>query len=416
MRTDRPGKELSAHAPEIPSDLLADLLRRAVRLPLLAAKYRQWAVGGTPALHQIPVLRHDELARVTEEVLALRTADGTSSLWAVGGSLTDPELSLLPHDLGVRQLRHSWRPLGADDVLANLHPLERLRPNHHFFNRFAAESGTLGLAFGRLPEGGHKEWAELLTKVGVTAVAAPPETVTQLLGIATANRPLPWLRTLLLGGMSLDSTPDETLADCLPNTRVWRLYGSPATGTVAQRGPRCLDDVYHPLPTQHVEIVAGLLVVTTLDPARNPPLIRYETEERGEFTLCACGRPGPAVRLFGAASPYFRMHGHTVSAQELADLAVATGDVRTAQVVLDDSSWDERVQLRVRLAPGVPADEYTLQWIRYQVLTRHLVLASCVLEQPDAFEVVTADELADTASPALNGRATVGSVLVRDAF
>ncbi|MER5861941.1 hypothetical protein [Kitasatospora sp. NPDC002040] len=397
-------------------ELLTGLLRRAGRLPLLAAKYRPWLDGNTPALHRIPVLRHSELAHVTEEVLALRAGGGASSLWAVGGSIAAPELSLLPQDLGVGQLRDSWQPLGPTDVLANLHPLERLRPNHHFFNRFAAESGALSLAFGRLPEGDHREWAELFTKVGVTALAAPPETVTQLLGVA-ASRPLPWLRTLLLGGMDLDPTPDRTLADSFPHTEVWRLYGCPATGTVAHRGPNCLGDVYHPLPTQHVEIVGGLLVVTTLDPARNPPLIRFETEERGEYTHCVCGQPGPAVRLFGAMSPYFRLHGRTMSAQELVDLAVGTGDVLAAQVALDDSTRDERVQLRVRLAPGVPNDEYTLQWIRYQVLSKHLVLTSCVLEQSDAFEVVTADELAGTESPAMNGSTfSAGSVLVRDAF
>ncbi|MEU7279007.1 hypothetical protein AB0A69_09550 [Streptomyces sp. NPDC045431] len=392
---------------------VGELLREASRIPSLAIKYRSFLdePGAEPPLDALPVLRREELSRAVEEVIDLnklgRTWGEASSLWAVGGSLGSPGLSLLPEDLYVAQVRRSWSPVGPADVVANLHPLERMRPDHQFFHRFTTESGATALPFGRLPSGKHDDWPDLFARLGVTAIAAPAESVCRLLGDAVAGRPLPWLRTLLLGGAGLDRTPDRAVADCFPYTEVWRLYGSPATGPIGQRGPLCLADVYHPLEHQHVEVVDGRLLVTTFDPGRKPPLIRYDTGDRGEYARCVCGRPGPAVRLFDPSSPFFRLHGRTVSAQELVELALGTGDVVAAHVAVDRAGHEERAQLRVRLAPGVPDDSYTLDWIRYQVLENHLVMTGCVLEHPDAFEVVTADE---------STGASAGSALVHETF
>ncbi|MER5762138.1 hypothetical protein [Streptomyces sp. NPDC002082] len=378
---------------------LGVLLRRAARVPSLAVKYEPYLeIGTAVSLTDLPVLTRCDLTRATKEALTLRQVDGPALLWAEGGSLSKPELRLLPADMSAAQVRRSWNPLGPADVLANLHPLDRLRPDHHFFHRFAAESDATALAFGPLPEGGHGDWPELFGGLGVTAVAAPPETVARLLAGSAAGRPLPWLRTLLLGGATHDATPDRVLAEGFPYTEVWRLYGSPAAGTIGQRGPDCLADVYHPLPYQHVEIVEGRLLVTTLDHVRHPPLIRYETQDRGEYAHCVCGRPGPAVRVFSPAEPFFHFHGRTVSARELAELAVATGEVTAAQVAVSKDGRQDRVQLRVRLAPGVPDDHHTREWIRYRVLENHLVLASCVSAQPDTFEVVAVDALTGTSA------------------
>lgn len=371
--------------------VLPELVRRAARVPSLAAKYAPHAGSGdSPALTDLPVLTQPELALATKEVLTLGHPTGSAQLWADGGTLDSPSLTLLPEGMFAPQIRRAWRPLGPADVLANLHPPGKLRPDHYFYNRFAVESGATTLAFGRLPDGSHDDWLDFFARHGVTAVAAPPETLRRLLGSTAAGRPVPWLRTLLLGGATHDTTPDAQIAECFPYTEVWRLYGSPSAWVTGHRGPQCLADVYHPLPHQHVEIVDGRLRVTTLDTSRNPPLIRYQTEDRGEFAHCTCGLPSPAVRVFGPSSPFFRFHGRAVSARELVELATAVEGVTAAQLAV---SGEQRIQLRVRLAPGVPDDHHTHAWIRFQVLESHLSLAACVIEQPDLFEVVAVDDM-----------------------
>ncbi|MFJ8166146.1 hypothetical protein ACIRBY_35220 [Streptomyces sp. NPDC096136] len=341
------------------------------------------------------MLTRQELALATEEVLVSGSRPAASLIWADGGTVRTPSLSLLPADLFAERVRGAWRPLGPSDVLTNLHSCERLRPDHHFFNRFAAASGAACLPLGPLPDGAQDAWLDFFARTGVTALSAPPETVARLAGAAGAGRPLPWLRTLLLGGTLHDTTSDSLLSDRFPYTQVWRLYGTPATGVAGQHGPHCLTGLYHPLPHQHVEVVDGRVLVTTLDARRDPPLIRYATEERAEYASCVCGAAGPAIRLLGPADPHFRLHGRGVSARELVDSALATGEVTAAQVAVGRG---QRVQLRVLLAPGVPDDHYTHDWIRYQVLESRLSLPAFVLDQPEVFDVVSVERLDGTSA------------------
>ncbi|MEU7022220.1 hypothetical protein ABZ990_16360 [Streptomyces sp. NPDC046203] len=371
-----------------PAPALESVVRQAMRLPSLASKYeRSWGRGRL-TLGDLPVLTRRELETATTEALALGLGGGM--LWAHSGTLEAPGLSLLPQEMFVSRIRDDWNPLGPADIVANLHPAGRMQPDHYFFNRFAAASGATVLPVGRLPENPDDDWLAFFARQGVTALAAPPQAVVRLLGASTAGRPLPWLRTLLLGGAFHDATEDGLLASRFPYTDVWRLYGTPTAWVIGRRGPQCLADLYHPLPHQLVEVVDGRLLVTTLTTSRTPPIIRYDTEERGEFAHCACGRPGPAVRVLGARPPSFRFHGHTVSARELVDLATAHEEVTDAQVAVGP---DQRIQLRVRLAPGVADDHHSHAWIRFRVLESHLALAVCVREQPDAFEVISVDEL-----------------------
>ncbi|MFI8910161.1 hypothetical protein ACIGW4_00865 [Streptomyces sp. NPDC053513] len=371
-----------------PAPALESVVRRAMCLPSLAPKYERPQRRGRLTLEDLPVLTRHELETATAEALALGLGGGT--LWAHSGTLGAPGLSLLPPEMFAPAIRDDWNPLGPADVVANLHPAGRMQPDHYFFNRFAAASGATVLPVGRLPEDPDDDWLAFFARHHVTAVAAPPQAVVRLLGASTAGRPVPWLRTLLLGGAFHDATEDGLLASRFPYTDVWRLYGTPTAWVIGQRGPQCLADVYHPLSHQHVEVIDGRLLVTTLTTSRLPPLIRYDTQERGEFAHCACGRPGPAVRVLGARPPSFRFHGHTVSARELVDLATAHEEVADAQVAV---GADQRIQLRVRLAPGVADDHHSLAWIRFRVLESHLALAACAREQPDAFEVISVDEL-----------------------
>ncbi|MFD6191438.1 MULTISPECIES: amino acid adenylation domain-containing protein [unclassified Streptomyces] len=370
-----------------PASSLEDLVRSAVRLPSLAAKYERNTARGTFALRDLPVLTQEELAAATQEAIACREGD-PGLLWAHGGTLEAPGLSLLPEGMFASEIHSAWSPLGPRDVVANLHPSGRLRPDHYFFNRFAATAGATVLPVGDLPPSDAEGWLALLARQGVTALAAPPQTMARLVGGVAAGRPIPWLRTLLLGGTTHDTTPDAVLADRFPYTDTWRLYGTPTSWVIGHHGPQCLADVYHPLPHQLVEVVDGRVLVTTLSPVRTPALIRYETRERAEFTHCSCGRRGPALRVLGPTPPSFRFCGRTIDSRELVALATACDEVEQAQVTVTP---EQCVHLRVRLAPDAVDDHHSRAWVRYQVLEHHLVLADCVAEQPEAFEVIPVD-------------------------
>jgi phenylacetate-CoA ligase len=385
------GDEVRAHRL---AQVLPALLTSAARIPSLAVKYEPWLdPTRTPALHELPVLTRAELVRAAEEITKLPEGAGPALRWAEGGTLAEPGLTLAPEHMFAPQIRWTWQPLGPRDVLLNLHPPGTLRPDHYLFNRFAAESGASTFAFGRPPAGAWDDWQEFFGRQGVTAVAAPPETLERLIGSTSSGRPLPWLRTLLLGGTTHDTTSDTRIAECFPYTEVWRLYGAPGAWVVGQRGPQCRPDVYHPLPHQYVEIVDGNLLVTTLETGKTPPLIRYETRDRAEFTACTCSLRTPAIRVLGPTAPYFRFHGRTFSAREVAELAISTEEVAAAQVAVNG---EQRIQLRVRLVPGVPDDHHTHEWIRFQVLRGHLALAAGLADQPELFDVVVVDELNST--------------------
>lgn len=378
------GGPIGARAP-VP--LLEDLVRSAVQLPSLAAKYEHYTFRESFALQDLPVLTQEELATATRDAIASRR-DDPGLLWAHGGTLENPGLILLPEGMFASEIGSSWNPLGPQDVVANLHPSGRLRPDHYFYNRFAAVAGATVLPIGDLPEGDADGWLAFLARQGVTALAAPPQTLARLLSGVAAGRPIPWLRTLLLGGATHDVTPDALLADHFPYTDTWRLYGTPTSWVIGQHGPQCLADIYHPLPHQLVEVVDGRVLLTTLSSARTPPLIRYETRERAEFTHCSCGHQGPALRVFGPTHPSFRFRGRTIDARELVALATACDEVAQAQVTVVP---EQGIRLRVRLAPDAIDDPHSLAWIRFHILEHHLVLADCVAEQAEAFDVVPAD-------------------------
>jgi phenylacetate-CoA ligase len=135
-------------------------------------------------------------------------------------------------------------------------------------------------------------------------------------------------------------------------------------------------------------------------------LIRYLIGDRGEFADCACGRSGPAIRVDGRIAPSVTVHGRPVLAQELVNLALETADVVEAQVAMvTTEAGEERLELRVRLADGVPPDEYTLEWIKYQALSGHVALDPGSADHAETFDVVAVDRLSDDAGqgePALS--------------
>ncbi|MCZ0978187.1 hypothetical protein O1L60_00140 [Streptomyces diastatochromogenes] len=150
---------------------LEGVVRQAMCLPSLAPKYERPRGRGRLTLDDLPVLTRSELETATAEALALGLGGGT--LWAHGGTLEAPGLSLLPQEMFAAQIRDDWNPLGPTDVVANLHPAGRMQPDHYFVNRFAAASGAMVLPVGRLPEDPDDDWLAFFARHHVTAVAAP---------------------------------------------------------------------------------------------------------------------------------------------------------------------------------------------------------------------------------------------------
>jgi phenylacetate-CoA ligase len=246
-----------------------------------------------------------------------------------------------------------------------------------------------------LPDSRLDRWLEAFEERGGTALAVSPMTLRRLLVRAAAGRrPLRSVRKLLIGGPYHDPTPTAEIARLLPDVEVWQLYGSFEAWVVGQRGPGCADGVFHLLPHQYAEIDAGRILVTTVGVPRTPPVIRYVIGDRGRFAACGCGRPDPAILIEGPLAPSVRVNGHLVLAQELVDLALETGEVLDAQVaVVETSGGSDRVELRVRLIEGVPDDQYTLEWIKYQALNGHLALDPNSADHADALQVVAVDRL-----------------------
>ncbi|MFR9722129.1 AMP-binding protein [Streptomyces sp. MS19] len=372
------------------------ILRGARRVPSLNRKY-----PGVPddareplTLEDLPVLTPVELSVATEELLSASRPDDGSVVYASGGTLERPSLSLLPEDMFVKEVRNAWHALRHGDLLANFFSPGRHWPLHAFYNRLASRSGATALSVGDMPEGQFGRWLALCARYGVNAVAAPPAVVRHLLRHRAAGHQLPWLRKLLIGGAFHDRTPVADIARLLPGVQVWQLYGSAEAWLVGHRGPGCAEGVFHTLPHQHAEIDEGRILVTTTGVRRAPALIRYLIGDRGESADCACGRSGRAIRVLDRIAPSVVLQGSAVRARELVDLALATGDVTAAQVaVLTAPGGDDRLELRVCLSDGVPDDQYTREWIRHQVLDGHLALDAALCEYADDFQVVPVERL-----------------------
>ncbi|MEO3754416.1 AMP-binding protein [Streptomyces sp. B6B3] len=301
----------------------------------------------------------------------------------------------MPEDMFVEEVRGVWHALQPGDVLANFFPAGRSWPTHAFYNRLAARCGASALPVGDLQDGQFDRWLTFCEEYGVNAIAAPPSVVRQLLRrYGGSGRPPWWLRKLLIGGAFHDPTPEREIAHRLPGVQVWQLYGSAEAWMVGHRGPGCEEDVFHLLPHQYAEIDGDRILVTTTEVHRAPPLIRYLIGDRGAPADCCCGRSGRALRVLGPIEPSVVFQGHPIWARELVDLALENRDVTAAQVVVIPSGGDdEHLELRVCLADGVPDDQYTREWIRYQVLSGHLALDPAIAEHSESFQVVAVDRL-----------------------
>ncbi len=382
---------------ELSNGTLRRILRKVRHIPSLYRKYLSiFDDSRRPLkLKELPVLTPGELSVATNELLRGRRPDDGSVIYAGGGTLARPSISLLPEDMFVEEVRDVWHALAPGDVLANFFPAGRSWPTHAFYNRLAARCGASALPVGDLQDAQFDRWLTFCEEYGVNAVAAPPGIVRRLLRRYGASDPPPrWLRKLLIGGAFHDATQEREIACRLPGVQVWQLYGSPEAWMVGHSGPGCAEGVFHLLPHQYAEIDGDRILVTTTGVHRAPPLIRYLIGDRGAPADCACGRAGQVIRVLGPSEPSVVFQGRPICARELVDLALENRDVTAAQVVVIPSGGeDEHLELRVCLADGVPDDQYTREWIRYQVLSGHLALDPAIAEHSESFQVVVVDRL-----------------------
>ncbi|MFL6110508.1 MAG: AMP-binding protein [Catenulispora sp.] len=377
------------------------LVARAVRLSSMRAKYAGWLAASSPKWTDLPILSKDELNRALEEVLAVGPRErGGSFLYASGGTMGEPRLSLIPGDMFVPDILEHWRPLDPEDVLVNLFTPGRMWSAHYFYNGIAAASGAVAIPFGAVGDDELGSWLDFFQAQGATAMAATPTTVKRLLTYAEqTGTALPWLRKLLWVGEKYDDLTATLVARHLPDVELWGLYGSTETWVVGWNGPRCRTDTVHPLPYQHIELQDGVVLVSNTHPRCVNPLLRYRVGDLGEFTRCPCGRPDAALRVAGRADSYFKFLNQLVSPEELVGLAREVDGVLDAQLgLVAPGTAAERLEVRVLAGPA--AGPELLGRVRDRVLAGHLELGYVVSDTPDAFGVRTVPELASNARTA----------------
>ena len=229
-----------------------------------------------------------------------------------------------------------WRPLGPDDVLANLAMPGRLWSAHFFYNRVAERAGADVIGLGDIDEPEMGQWLDFLARHRVSALAGTPSQLGAVLRhCARAGHPLArQLRTAIWFGEPLDDALLERLGEIAPELGLWGNYGSTETWVIGHNGPACDRGTFHVLPHQHVEIDGGRVLVTTLSPQAVSPIIRYRIGDRGRWVACSCGRPGAALRVLGREDSLVKFAGTLVSPQELVAVATSLEGVSAAQVAL----------------------------------------------------------------------------------
>jgi phenylacetate-CoA ligase len=377
-----------------PTDDIGHLLARAARLPSMRAKYGDRLGAAEPDWADLPVLTKEELNTAIEELLAGEPGErGGAYMYASGGTMSEPRLSLIPGDMFVPDILAHWRPLDSHDVLVNLFTPGRMWSAHYFYNALAAASGAAVVPFGGLGDDELDSWLEFFQAHGGTALAATPTTLKRLLThLERSGRTWPALRKLLWVGEKFDDLTAALVAKHLPEAEVWGLYGSTETWVVGWNGPRCRPDTVHPLPYQYVELQDGAILVTNTHEKCVNPLLRYRVGDLGEFVDCPCGRPDAALRVLGRADSYFKFLNQLISPEELVGLACELEDVLDAQLSLvAPDTAGERLVIRIRSTPD--ARPGLSERVRSHVLAGHLELGYVVSDVPAALDVSVVPEL-----------------------
>ncbi|MGC4814788.1 phenylacetate--CoA ligase family protein [Micromonospora sp. DT228] len=388
MQTDRTRIDAAA---------LRRMYENVSSLPALREKYAgERNDGGELSIETLPVLTKDELAGALDDIVAAaRSRSIGAYLYGSGGTTSKPKLSVVPTGMFVAAIRREWQPLSPNDMLVNFYSTGQLWSSHNFFNMLAHESGAVVLPLGSVEGDELGEWLDVMERFGVTALNATPSQIAHLLEHceATGRKP-PAIEKLLWTGEAYGDRAAELTRSMLPGAKIYGCYGSTETWVIGANGPDCALNVFHVMPYQHVELVDGVVLVTTTDPDCINPILRYQVGDRGEFVQCPCGRSEPGLRVLGRADTQVKFISVLVAPTELANIARRITGVRDVQLAfLDHAHPNETLQVRLLLQPGADAAAVT-GLVRHELLTEVYRLRAVVDRAPRALEVIAVDRLA----------------------
>ncbi|MFD0823439.1 AMP-binding protein, partial [Micromonospora zhanjiangensis] len=279
--------------------VLRELVRDAARLPYFAEKYRDVPLVDEFDFAGVPEMTREDVTASAAQVLRAGRRRGPAFLFTSGGSTADPKLAWIPCAMHLPELLAHWQPLSARDVLANLAMPGRLWSAHYCYNRVAEHAGAGVIGLGNIGDDELGRWLDFLHANGTTALAGVPSQLLKILRYAGERRHpiLSRLRAGIWFGEPCEPELLELRDRYAPDFGLWGNYGSTETWVIGHNGPGCPVDTFHPLPYQHVELVDGAVLVTTLHPPAVSPAIRSRIGDRAAFVACPCGAPGRALRL-----------------------------------------------------------------------------------------------------------------------
>jgi phenylacetate-CoA ligase len=381
---------------------LRELVRRAMRLPYLAEKYRDVDLGEGFEFAAVPEMSRDDVTASARQAAQTSRRSGhggrAAYLFTSGGSTAEPKIAWIPAGFHLGELTPHWQPLTSADTLANLAMPGRLWSAHYFYNRLAELAGAGVVGLGHVSEEEMAQWVDFLHVHGVTALAGTPTQLATVLRHCVDHRH-PLLDRLRVGiwfGEPCGPELLDLLAGAVPGMRLWGNYGSTETWVIGHNGPGCAPDTFHPMPYQHVEIADGAVLVSTLHPDAVSPVIRYRLGDRGSFQRCACGRDG-ALRVLGREGSLVKFAGTLVSPQDLVAVACDAPGVRAAQIAIlpGEGAREEVLEVRVVADAGTSAAE-----VRARLLDSHIDLRFGLRGDEEAVRIRFVERLASIARTA----------------
>src|SRR6266478_695220 len=227
---------------DIDGPAVTRVLERARKLRIFAGKYDGLGpVRSAEELERIPSMDLEDHNAALAELRALSISEAKPSyIFASGGTIATPKLSLMPSGMFVEDIVGEWAPLTRRDVLANLYTPGRMWSAHYFYNALGERLAGLVFAFGPVQADEFDTWLEFFVRHGVTALAATPTTIRDIARFCQdQRRHLPDLRALLWVGEPFGADVERLVADVMPHAETWGLYGSTETWVIGHNSPGC---------------------------------------------------------------------------------------------------------------------------------------------------------------------------------
>ena len=243
---------------------------------------------------------------------AWERAEVDGSLVVASGGTTGAAkiVALAPH-LGVPLVTAAWQPLGQGDVLLNLFPPGRMWGAHYFYNAVALHSRAATVPMGALAAQELTAWADVITELGVTALAGAPNVLARFAeAVDRTGIRLP-VRSVLWSAEPLTAGHAATLAATFPGAGLWGNYGSIETFVIGVSRPGCGPGVQHLLAGQQLELDDAGALLTRAGDGWPVAAWRFRLGDRIASATCPCG-DGDPFRVLGRADDAFKLYGGRV--------------------------------------------------------------------------------------------------------